>query len=52
MYAVECVNSGASKDPFLTQVSEFAVIFGNELDAEVTWIFFLSVVALGECIKC
>ncbi|XP_048230330.1 endoribonuclease Dicer homolog 1 isoform X2 [Ricinus communis] len=35
MYAVKCVNSGASKDPFLTQVSEFAVLFGNELDAEV-----------------
>ncbi|KDP28399.1 hypothetical protein JCGZ_14170 [Jatropha curcas] len=35
MYAVKCVNSGTSKDPFLTQVSEFAVLFGNELDAEV-----------------
>ncbi|XP_044491357.1 endoribonuclease Dicer homolog 1 [Mangifera indica] len=35
MYAVKCVNSGISKDPFLTQVSEFAVVFSNELDAEV-----------------
>ncbi|XP_065860011.1 endoribonuclease Dicer homolog 1 isoform X2 [Euphorbia lathyris] len=35
MYAVQCVNSGASKDPFLTEVSEFAVLSGNELDAEV-----------------
>uniref|UniRef100_A0A5B7C3V7 Endoribonuclease Dicer homolog 1 n=1 Tax=Davidia involucrata TaxID=16924 RepID=A0A5B7C3V7_DAVIN len=35
MYAVKCVNVGSSKDPFLTQVSEFAVLFGNELDAEV-----------------
>ncbi|RAL41994.1 hypothetical protein DM860_018227 [Cuscuta australis] len=35
MYAVKCVNVGSSKDPFLTQASEFAVLFGNELDAEV-----------------
>ncbi|KAM0946851.1 hypothetical protein DsansV1_C08g0079921 [Dioscorea sansibarensis] len=35
MYSVKCTNSGVSKDPFLTQVSEFAVLFGNELDAEV-----------------
>ncbi|KAI9180947.1 hypothetical protein LWI28_009608 [Acer negundo] len=35
MYAVKCVNSGTSKDLFLTEVSEFAVLFGNELDAEV-----------------
>ncbi|KAK9058908.1 hypothetical protein SSX86_023756 [Deinandra increscens subsp. villosa] len=35
MYVVKCVNAGSSKDPFLTQVSEFAVVFGNELDAEV-----------------
>ncbi|XP_010556639.1 PREDICTED: endoribonuclease Dicer homolog 1 isoform X2 [Tarenaya hassleriana] len=35
MYAVKCVNSGSSKDPFLNQVSDFAVLFGNELDAEV-----------------
>ncbi|KAF5743870.1 endoribonuclease Dicer 1 [Tripterygium wilfordii] len=35
MYAVECVNQGSSKDPFLNQVSELAVLFGNELDAEV-----------------
>ncbi|WCJ22530.1 hypothetical protein M5689_004616 [Euphorbia peplus] len=35
MYAVTCVNSGTSKDPFLTEVSEFAVLSGSELDAEV-----------------
>ncbi|KAL4305981.1 hypothetical protein AHAS_Ahas16G0132600 [Arachis hypogaea] len=35
MYSVECENVGISKDPFLTQVSDFAVLFGNELDAEV-----------------
>ncbi|GAV80355.1 dsrm domain-containing protein/DEAD domain-containing protein/Helicase_C domain-containing protein/Ribonuclease_3 domain-containing protein/PAZ domain-containing protein/dsRNA_bind domain-containing protein [Cephalotus follicularis] len=35
MYAVSCVNSSPSNDPFLTQVSDFAVVFGNELDAEV-----------------
>ncbi|RXH94164.1 hypothetical protein DVH24_023848 [Malus domestica] len=35
MYGVKCVNSGSSKDPFLTQVSDFAVLVGNELDAEL-----------------
>ncbi|KAF8112966.1 hypothetical protein N665_0058s0065 [Sinapis alba] len=35
MYSVRCVDSGSSKDPCLTEVSEFAVLFGNELDAEV-----------------
>ncbi|CAI9103564.1 OLC1v1002075C1 [Oldenlandia corymbosa var. corymbosa] len=35
MYEIKCINIGYSKDPFLTQVSEFAVLFGNELDAEV-----------------
>ncbi|CAJ1976049.1 unnamed protein product [Sphenostylis stenocarpa] len=35
IYAVKCENIGHSKDPFLTQVSNFAVLFGNELDAEV-----------------
>lgn len=35
MYAVKSENIGHSKDPFLTQVSDFAVLFGNELDAEV-----------------
>ncbi|KAM7472370.1 hypothetical protein LguiA_010553 [Lonicera macranthoides] len=35
MYAVKSLNVGSSKDPFLTHVSEFAVLFGNELDAEV-----------------
>lgn len=35
MYTVKCVNNGISKDPFLTQVSDFAVLFSSELDAEV-----------------
>ena len=35
MYSVNCVNIGTSKDPFVTQLSNFALIFGNELDAEV-----------------
>ncbi|XP_062091269.1 endoribonuclease Dicer homolog 1 [Humulus lupulus] len=35
MYDVKCVNIGYTKDPFLTRVSEFALLFGNELDAEV-----------------
>ncbi|KAK9122388.1 hypothetical protein Syun_020005 [Stephania yunnanensis] len=35
LYVVKCENIGFSKDPFLTQVSDFAVLFGNELDAEV-----------------
>ncbi|KAF7813944.1 endoribonuclease Dicer-like protein 1 [Senna tora] len=35
MYAVKCENVGHSKDSFLTQVSDFAVLFGNRLDAEV-----------------
>ncbi|CAI0469829.1 unnamed protein product [Linum tenue] len=35
MYAVSSVNIGTSKDPFISQVSEFAVLFGSELDAEV-----------------
>ncbi|KAF4366465.1 endoribonuclease Dicer homolog 1 [Cannabis sativa] len=35
MYDVKCVNAGYSKDPFLTRVSDFALLFGNELDAEV-----------------
>lgn len=35
MYAIKCVNIGPAKDPFLTDVSEFAILFGNELDAEV-----------------
>ncbi|BAT80376.1 Endoribonuclease Dicer-like protein [Vigna angularis] len=35
MYAVKCENIGHSKDPFLIQVSNFAILFGNELDAEV-----------------
>ncbi|KAL5210919.1 hypothetical protein ABZP36_006542, partial [Zizania latifolia] len=35
MYSVNCVNIGISKDPFVTQLSNFAIVFGNELDAEV-----------------
>lgn len=35
LYGVKCLNSGTSNDPFLAQVSNFAVLFGNELDAEV-----------------
>ncbi|CAL2242212.1 unnamed protein product [Prunus armeniaca] len=35
MYGVKCVDVGSSKDPFLTQVSDFAVLVGKELDAEV-----------------
>ncbi|KAL3639558.1 Dicer-like protein 1 [Castilleja foliolosa] len=35
MYSVKCENVGLSKDPLLTQVSEFAILFGNELDMEV-----------------
>ncbi|KAG9455436.1 hypothetical protein H6P81_008340 [Aristolochia fimbriata] len=34
-YGINCENIGTSKDLFLTQVSEFAVLFGCELDAEV-----------------
>jgi endoribonuclease Dicer len=33
------VDVGTSKDPFLAQLSDFSVIFGNELDAEVCSIF-------------
>ncbi|KAF6137646.1 hypothetical protein GIB67_030538 [Kingdonia uniflora] len=35
MYAITCKDIGTSKDSFLTQVSEFAVLSGNKLDAEV-----------------
>ncbi|KAJ6791200.1 endoribonuclease Dicer-like protein 1-like [Iris pallida] len=35
MYTVKSVNVGTSKDPFITQVSEYAVLFGSELDIEV-----------------
>lgn len=35
MYTIKCENLGHSKDPFLNQISDFAVLFGNELDAEV-----------------
>ncbi|XP_073295374.1 endoribonuclease Dicer homolog 1 isoform X1 [Primulina huaijiensis] len=40
MYSVNCENTGFSKDPLLNQVSEFAVIFGAELDAEVPYFYF------------
>lgn len=35
MYSVKCENVGFSKDPLLTLVSEFAILFGTELDPEV-----------------
>ncbi|EPS68154.1 hypothetical protein M569_06619, partial [Genlisea aurea] len=35
MYYIKCENFGISKDPLLTQVSEFAILFGQELDSEV-----------------
>lgn len=35
MYYVNCVDVGTSKDPFLAQLSNFSIVFGNELDAEV-----------------
>jgi endoribonuclease Dicer len=35
MYSVSCIDVGTSKDPFLAQLSNFSIIFGNELDAEV-----------------
>ncbi|KAL9251943.1 Endoribonuclease Dicer homolog 1-like protein [Drosera capensis] len=35
MYAVKCENIGCTSDPFLTEVSDFAVLFGSTLDAEV-----------------
>uniref|UniRef100_A0A803M389 Endoribonuclease Dicer homolog 1 n=1 Tax=Chenopodium quinoa TaxID=63459 RepID=A0A803M389_CHEQI len=35
MYAVKWEHVGSAKDPFLTQVSDFSVLFGSELDAEV-----------------
>lgn len=48
MYGIKCVDVGFSKDPFLTQVSDFAVLFGNELDAEVSLFFTLSTSQLIE----
>ncbi|XP_051136464.1 endoribonuclease Dicer homolog 1 isoform X2 [Andrographis paniculata] len=36
MYSVKCENVGFSRDPLLAQVSKFAILFGNELDAEVS----------------
>lgn len=40
MYGVKCENIGTSRDVFLTQVSDFAVLFGNELDAEASSLGF------------
>lgn len=40
MYSVKCENAGSSKDPLLTLVSEFAILFGNELDSEVFYLPF------------
>lgn len=39
LYSIKYENVGLSKDPLLTQVSEFAVLFGNELDEEVSCFF-------------
>ncbi|KAL9155827.1 hypothetical protein ABFS82_09G032700 [Erythranthe guttata] len=35
MYSIKCENIGFSKDPLLVNVSDFAILFGSELDAEV-----------------
>ncbi|XVE68506.1 hypothetical protein DITRI_Ditri09bG0073400 [Diplodiscus trichospermus] len=35
LYTIKGVNDGSSKDQFLYEVSDFAVLFGKELDAEV-----------------
>ncbi|XP_057785213.1 endoribonuclease Dicer homolog 1-like [Salvia miltiorrhiza] len=35
MYSVKCENIGFSKDPLLTLVSDFAILFGHKLDSEV-----------------
>lgn len=40
MYSVKCENVGFSKDPLLTLVSDFAILFGNELDSEVFYFPF------------
>ncbi|XP_073126907.1 endoribonuclease Dicer homolog 1 isoform X2 [Henckelia pumila] len=42
MYSVKCENAGFSKDLLLNQVSEFAIVFGAELDAEVPYFHFKS----------
>lgn len=44
MYSVNCVNTGNSKDPFVAQISNFALIFGNELDAEVNMLYLVWVI--------
>lgn len=41
MYTIKCVDNGSTKDPFLTKVSDFAVLFGKELDAEVLSFVFI-----------
>lgn len=35
MYKVDCENIGFSKDTLLTETSDFALLFGRELDPEV-----------------
>lgn len=35
MYAIQFENIGSSTDAFINHVSEFAILFGRELDAEV-----------------
>jgi endoribonuclease Dicer len=36
MYKVVCENIGFSKDTLLTETSDFALLFGRELDSEVS----------------
>lgn len=40
MYSIKCENVGFSKDPLLNNVSEFAILFGKELDSEVYYFVF------------
>jgi endoribonuclease Dicer len=35
IYKVECENIGFSKDPLLTETSNYAILFGQELNSEV-----------------
>jgi endoribonuclease Dicer len=36
VYKVECENVGFSKDPLLTETSNYAILFGQELNSEVS----------------
>ncbi len=36
VYKVECENIGFSKDPLLTETSNYAILFGQELNSEVS----------------